>query len=186
MARHKLEIDPAILDSNLSPRAIAKLLGVNVSTIYKHRREHRGFRMDSAADHSVSEHTKSWSICFPPLAAAKIEAAAKTERIKPQLWIKRRIMEMLGLPAFPQASPNTPLWVIEHSQLVATEYDLRYYIYRNAALEAIGQPFDVKVARSWAVYYDAVEDKLCPRDTAPELYEAFLAVWPHLQSSNTL
>lgn len=181
MARHKLEIDPALLESNLPVRTIAKLLGVFPSTVYKYRREHRGYKMDSPADHKASEHTKSWSICFPAKAAAKIATAAKAEHLKPQLWIKRHIMEMLGLPAFPQASPRTPAWVIEHSRLVATEYDLRYYIYRNAALEAIGQPFDTKAARSWAVYYDAVEDKLCPRDTAPELYEAFLAVWPHLQ-----
>lgn len=176
----KAEIDPAIFESELSPRILAKQLGVNVSTFYKHRREHQGFKLESPAARKKQESCKSWTVCLPAQAAAIIEAEAREQGLTPPILLKRRIMKTLGFQPYPQERPDTPAWVVEHSRKIATEYHLRYYIYRNAALEAINYPLPPKTVQSWSAYYDAVEGKLCQGGTQQELFDAFLAVWPHL------
>lgn len=183
MSRKKLEIDPALFESGLPVRTIAKRLGVFPSTVYKYRREAQGFKLESPAERKKQDSCKSWSVCFPSHAGAKIEASALAEGVTPPVWLKRRIMEMLGYQPFPQERPDTPQWVREHGRRTATEYTLRYYIYRNAALDAIGYSLPKKTVQSWGAYYDAVEGKLCQGGTPQDLYDAFLAIWPHLQQN---
>lgn len=179
MAR-ELDIDWNSVDFSTPPRTLAKLLGVNVGTVYVHRRALQGFKLESPAERKKQESCKSWTVCLPAHAAALIEAKAKEKGLTPPLLLKRIVMQELGFQPYPQERPDTPAWVKEHGRRVATEYHLRYYIYRNAALEAIGYPFPPKTVQSWGAYYDAVEGQLCQGGTPQELFDAFLAAWPHL------
>lgn len=168
-------IDWNDIDWSIPVRRLSNLTGWSPSYILRKKRELRGWSVPKPKL-TAEEKRKTYGVSFPPYAWYIIEAEALKAGLKPNIWIKRAIMEHLGLDPTPEELPDLPRWILDHSERVTSEDSIRYYIYRNAALTLFDPPAGTTPDQllTWGVYLDAVTGDIMPGNTKPELYEAFI------------
>lgn len=172
--------------AGLSAVKIAKLLGISEKAASERLCLLRGYSKNVGRTH-VGDKRASYTVSFPAYAGRAIEEAAQEARLPPAIWLKRYVMEHLGFGARPAEKP-APAWIQDHAQRVEDEDTIRWYIYRNAALQIIGLPdwdgaqvviFGMnrqesrRALLSWSVFWDAVTGELCPGHTHEVLFDHF-------------
>lgn len=172
--------------SGLSAKKIAKVLGVQESTVHAQLRLRRGYTENKGRAH-VGEKRVSYTISFPGYVGRAIEEAALEAKLPPKLWLKRYVMEQMGFGARP-VERQAPAWIQDHAQRIEEEDAIRWHIYRNAALRLIGLPewdgarvdlFGMgrqesrRAMLSWSAYWDAVTGELCQGHTNDVLFAHF-------------